>query len=219
MNKFKFGIFDLDGSIIDAMSAYTKVFSESLNSKYGIDIKDSRKYYINSTGTPIDVQFKYMLEKYSKPTDKISQLVDEFFDIVNRVDVVLFDNAKDIIIELFNRGFKLFITTGSETVDAKKRLEKTELIKYFSFVLGSSEIPKGPEHIKKFSQLIGLSVEEFSKQAFYCGDGLRDMFIAKMFDIYAIGIAQTVSKEKLFEAGADVAVDRIGEVIDLDIFK
>ncbi len=219
MNKFKFGIFDLDGSIIDAMPAYTKVFSESLNSKYGIDIKDSRKYYINSTGTSIDVQFKYMLEKYSKPTDKISQLVDEFFDIVNKIDFILFDNAKDIIAELSNRGFKLFITTGRETADTKKRLEKAGLLKYFSFILGSSEIPKGPEHIKKFSQSIDLSVEEFSKQAFYCGDGPRDMFIAKMFGIYAIGIAQTISKEKLFEAGADVAVDRIGEVIDLDIFK
>ena len=108
MNKFKFGIFDLDGSIIDAIPAYTKVFSESLNSKYGIDIKDSRKYYLNSTGTPIDVQFEYMLRKYSKPTDKISQFVDEFFDIVNKIDFILFDNG--------NPEFFLVIRNGIPSV-------------------------------------------------------------------------------------------------------
>ena len=219
MKKFRFGIFDLDGNIVDAMPAYTKVFSEILESKYKISAKDSRKYYLNSTGTPIDLQFKYMLEKYGKPINKISQLVDEFFYTVNKINFVLFDNAKDTIDKLFNRELKLFITTGSQTADTKKRLEKVGLIKYFSFILDSSEILKGPEHIKKFAQSVELSVKDFSKQAFYCGDGPRDMEIAKMFSIYAIGVAQTVSKEKLLESGANVAVDKIGEVIDLEILK
>ena len=76
-----------------------------------------------------------------------------------------------------------------------------------------------PKHIEKFAELAGLPVEEFSSQSFYCGDGARDMEIAKMFNIYAVGVAQTVSKEKLFQVGADVAVDRIGEVIELEILK
>ncbi len=219
MKKFKFGIFDFDGSIVNTIPAYTKVFSEILKLNYGISIKASKEYYLNSTGTPIDVQFRYMLEKHSKPTGKISQLVDQFFNTVNNIDFILFDGAKDVIKEFFNKGFKLFITTGSQTADTKKRLKKAGLIKYFSFILGSSEIPKGPGHIKKFAQSAGLTIEKFSKQAFYCGDGPRDMEIAKMFGIYAIGIAQTVSKDKLFKAGADVAVDMIEEVIDLDILE
>ena len=219
MNKFKFGIFDLDGSIIDTMPTYTKVFSESLNSKFGINIEKAKEYYQGSTGTPIDVQFKYMLEKYDQPTIKIPQIVDEFFNVVNNIDFALFDGAKNTISEFFEKGFKLFLTTGNQTIDSKNCLRKAELVEYFSFVLGSDEILKGPEHIKKFAQLADLSVEEFSKQAFYCGDGPSDMSIAKMFDIYAIGIRTTVSKEKLFEAGADVVLDGIGEVIDLDIFK
>ncbi len=219
MNKFKFGIFDFDGNIVNAMPAYTKVFSEILRSKYGIGIKDSGEYYLNSTGTPIDVQFKCMLEKYCKPTDIISKLVDEFFDTVNKIDFVLFEGAKDTIEKLFDRGLKLFITTGSQTADTKKRLEKAGLIKYFSLALGSSEISKGPMHIKKFAESVELTFEDFSKQAFYRGDGPRDMEIAKMSGIYAIGIAQTVSKEKLLEAGADIAVGRIRDITELDILK
>ena len=219
MKKFKFGIFDLDGNIINTMPVYTKVFSGILKLKYEINSKDLKEYYLNSTSTPINLQFKYMLEKYSKPTDKIPQLVDEFFYTVNKIDFILFDGAKDAISGLSNKGFKLFITTGSQTADTKKRLKKAELIKYFFLAIGSSEIPKGPEHIKKFAQSVSLSVEDFSKQAFYCGDGPRDMEIAKMFGIYAIGIAQTVSKEKLLESGADVVVDKIEKIIDLDILK
>lgn len=219
MKKFEFGIFDLDGSIVNAMPAYTKVFSEILNFKYGTNIRDSREYYLNSTGTPLDVQFKYVLEKYNKPTDEIFQMVDEFFCIVNKIDFVLFDGVKDIIDELFEKGFKLFITTGSQTADTKKRLEKLWLIKYFSLILGSSEIPKGPEHIKEFAKSVGLTVEEFSKLSFYCGDGPHDMEIAKMFGIYAVGVKQTVSREKLFEAGADVVVDKIEEITELNILS
>ena len=71
----------------------------------------------------------------------------------------------------------------------------------------------------KFAKLAALSLEEFSQRSFCCGDGVRDMEIAGMFGIYAIGVAQTVGKKELLKAGADVAVDRIEEVIELDILK
>ena len=217
--KYKYGIFDLDGNIVNAIPTYTKVFSEILNKKFGIDIKDSSKYYLNSTGTPIDIQFEYMLEKHSKPIDKIPQMVDEFFNTVNNIDFVLFNGAKEAIINLHEKNLNLFITTGSQTEDTRERLKKAGLLKYFGLVLGSSEIPKGPKHIEKFSRSVNLPTEEFSKQAFYCGDGPRDMEIAKMFEIYAIGIAQTVNKERLFESGANVVVDKIGDVLELDVLK
>ncbi|MCK5475240.1 MAG: HAD family hydrolase [Candidatus Pacebacteria bacterium] len=218
MNKFKFGIFDLDGSIVNAMPTYTKVFSESLNSKFGINIEKSKKYYQGSAGTPIDIQFKYMLEKYDQPTVKVPQIVDEFFDVVNNIDFALFDGARNTISGFFEKGFKLFLTTGNQTINSKNRLEKTELIKYFSLVLGSDEILKGPEHIKRFAQLVDLSVEEFSSRSFYCGDGPRDMEIARIFGIYAIGIATTASEERLFASGADVVVNEIADVVGLKIF-
>ena len=51
--KYKYGIFDLDGTIIDAMSTYTKVFAGILNRRFGIDTKNSSEYYLNSAGSVI----------------------------------------------------------------------------------------------------------------------------------------------------------------------
>ena len=217
--KYKYGIFDLDGTIIDGMSTYTKVFAGILNRRFGIDTKNSSEYYLNSAGTLIEIQFQYVLKNNNVSFVNIAKLVDEFFDTVDKEKFLMFEKAEDTIKYLRNKNVLLFISTGSRTDRSKKRLEKFDLLKYFSVILGSSEIPKGPEHIEEFAKSVNLPTEEFSKQAFYCGDGSGDMEIAEMFEIYAIGIAQTVNKKKLFEAGADVVVDKIGDVLKLDVLK
>lgn len=219
MKKYKYGIFDVDGNLVDSMPIYTETFSGILFRTFGISVEESNKYYLVSTGMPLDIQFKYMLEKNDKSTGRIEEMVKEFFNIINWRDYSWYQGAKKLIRELHCRNFVLFVTTGSQTSVTEKKLEKAGLANYFKLVLGSSKILKGPEHIKKFAQSISLSVEEFSKQTFYCGDGPRDMEIAKMFGIYAVGVAQTVNKEKLFESGADEVVDRIGEVINIEILK
>jgi len=218
MNK-TIGIFDLDGNLVDSMSVYTETYSGILFRRCGIPVKESSEYYLNSAGTPLDVQFRYILEKNGKSVEEIQSMVKEFFDIVNQVDYSWYQGAKKLIRELHRRNFMLFVTTGSQTSVTMKKLEKAGIADYFELILGSGEIPKGPKHIKEFAKLAGLSVKEFSKQAFYCGDGTRDMEIAKEFSIYAIGVAQTVGKKELLKAGANVAVDRIEEVIGLDILK
>lgn len=219
MNKYKFGIFDVDGNLVDSMPVYTETFSGILSRRFGISVKESSKYYLTSTGTPLDVQFGHMLEKNDKSTEGIQGMTEEFFNTVNQVNYQFYDGAKDLVKELIKRRFTLFVTTGSQTSVTMNKLEKAGIANCFELILGSSEILKGPKHIDKFAELAGMSIKEFSSQAFYCGDGGRDMEIAKMFGIYAVGVAQTVSKKKLLEAGADVAVDRIGEVIELDILK
>ncbi len=219
MSKFKFGIFDLDGTVFDAMPLYTEVYSQLLKERYEILPKNSVGYYLESAGTPLNEQFRFMFELNNKPADKILEMAKEFFEIVNKKDFALFDGAKNILENLRKKGMMLFITTGSEDEMTKKRLERTGILKYFSLVLGSSQKEKGPWHIEEFTRSAKISIAEFSKQAFYCGDGPRDMSIAKIFGIYAIGVAQTVSKQKLLESSADVVVDKIREVIGLDILK
>jgi len=219
MNKYNYGIFDVDGNLVNSMPVYTETFSRILSKRFGISVEESSKYYLISAGTPLDVQFRHMLEKSGKSTEEIQSMVEDFFNAVNQVNYQFYDGAKGLIKELIKKRFMLFVTTGSQTSITVRKLEKAGIADCFKLILGSSEIPKGPKHIEKFTELAGLSISEFSKRTFYCGDGARDMEIAKMFGIYAIGVAQTVSKEKLFEAGADVVVDKIGEVIELDILK
>lgn len=217
--EYKYGIFDFDGTIIDTMPTHTKIFSELLNKKFKIPIEDSREYYVNSTGTLIETQLQAMLRSNDIPLDNTTELINEFFEMVNKKEFLLFEKAEDIIKHLYNKNIILFISTGSGTENVEKKLKELDLVKYFSMILGSNEIPKGPEHIKEFTEFTNLPVEEFTKQTFFCGDGALDMEIAKMFGIYAIGIAQTVEKEDLLEAGADIVVDKIGDILKLNALK
>lgn len=219
MKKYKFGIFDIDGNLVDSMPIYTKTFADILFRRSGISRKCSGEYYFASSGNPLDVQFKHMLEKSGKSTGIIPEMVEEFFTVVNEVNYSFYEGAIELIKELYSRDYTLFAATGSQTSVTRKKLEKAGILNCFKLVLGSDEVPKGPEHIKKFAESVNLPVEYFSKQAFYCGDGKRDMEIAKMLRIYAIGIAQTVSKEDLLKAGADVVVNKIGDILKLDSLK
>ena len=142
-------------------------------------MEESNKYYLNSAGTPLDIQFRHMLERGGNSTKEIQSMVEEFFNVVNQVNYQFYDGAINLVKELVRREFTLFVTTGSQTSVTVKKLEKADIANCFKLILGSSEIPKGPKHIEEFAKLAGLSVEEFSKQAFYCGDGARDMEIRR----------------------------------------
>lgn len=217
--KFRYGIFDLDGTIVNAMPAYAEAYSKILDEEYGISPELSMGYYLESAGTPLCEQFRHMLELHNKPLDLIPRMAKEFFEIGNKKDFMLFDGAKDALKYFHKKGISLFITTGSEDGATKKRLNAAGLSGYITLALGSSLKEKGPWHIEKFAKAAMVPVNEFSEHAFYCGDGPYDMQIARMFGIYAIGIATTVSKNLLMESGADVAIDEISDVAKLNILN
>ncbi|MFA6097838.1 MAG: HAD hydrolase-like protein, partial [Candidatus Paceibacterota bacterium] len=86
--KFRFGIFDLDGTLVNSIPTYAETFREILEDKFAISGKEVEEYYLNSTGTPLEEQFAHVLMANGKPTDKIAEMTREFFDIVNRKDFV-----------------------------------------------------------------------------------------------------------------------------------
>lgn len=226
MDEYKYGIFDVDGTLIDNMSASADAFADTLVSN-GFDIprEEAGKLHLETAGTQLNDQMRMILDvqKVSFDESVINKLNEDFFvcreNLKSWQEAKVFPKAKDVFSLLYDKEIKIFLTSGSQAEGIMKSMKQFGLNKYIHFMMGGYVVPKGPKHIEEFAKLAGLSVEEFSKRAFYCGDGARDMEIAKMSGIYAIGVAQTVSKEKLFEAGADAVVDEIVEVIGLDILK
>lgn len=212
MQEQKFGVFDFDGTIVDTMPIYFETSAHLISREYGLDPEEFERFSMNFTGMPTDEIFSRFLIAHDKPTDKVQENLRDFFDLVNQREFPLIEGAREAIEDVHKKGFKLFISTGSETPKTKERLEKTGLLKYFTLVFGSSEIDKGPEHIELFAKHSRISLEDFARKSFFLGDGPGDMKLAKSCKMRALGVAHTFQPQYLLDAGADMVFSKIKEI-------
>lgn len=217
MNQRKFGVFDFDGTIVDTMPVYFEASAHIIEKEYGLSAVKFEEFSTNYTGIPVDELFSKFLLENGKPVDRVQDNIKTFFELVNAREFPVIEGAEETIEKLHGKGIELFISTGSQTQKTKERLEKADLLKYFSLVYGSSEIEKGPEHIRDFAKYSGVSMEEFAGRSFFLGDGPGDIKLAKKCSMRAVGVAHTFDREYLLQAGADLVFEKISEAGDLDI--
>lgn len=217
--KIKYIVFDLNGTLVDAMPTYTKVFCDVLKRHTEIenpDIPDIVKYSVAATGTPWDDQFAYILDLYKYPTDEVPKLMEEFCNIVNEKKYSVYPKVEEFLQLLKEKGYRVLITSGSSTGAMIKRIYDLGILKNVDFLLGFDTYKKSRKHMEMLAENENMSLEEFAKQSIYLGDGPGDMQIATDAGLYAIGVAQTVSSELLKEAGADVVIYKIGDALKMD---
>jgi len=217
--KIKYIVFDLNGTLIDAMPIYTIVFCDVLKRYTEIedpDIPDIVRYSVAATGTPWDEQFAYVLDLYKHPKDKVPKLMEEFCNIVNEERYLLFPKVEELLHTFKEKGYRVLITSGSSTGAMIKRIYDLGILNNIDFLLGFDTYKKSRKHMEMLAENENMSLEEFSKQSIYFGDGPGDMQIAKDAGLYAIGVAQTVNPELLKDAGADLVLDKIGDALEID---
>jgi len=214
LQRFKYGIFDQDGTLVDSMPVYIQTFAEIL-AEFGIDKDESEDFYRSTCGSPLPTQFKNMLENHNfQPSgSEIQVLYERFFKIVEETPPVAFLGVEEVLHELRSRGLTLFLTTGTE--NPKKILHDLGLDHYFSKIMGTSKINKGPEHIHEFARAVKAEVTDFCSAAFLVSDGPVDMALARQMRIYPIGVAQTVSEELLVRSGAEEVVAKVADLLYL----
>jgi phosphoglycolate phosphatase len=217
MNKVKYIVTDLNGTLVDAMPTYTRIFSEIVKRRAGLDSPDIAEYSVRATGTPWDEQFAHVLEAHRKPTNEAPRMMDEFCELVNREVYHLYPGVAELLDKYKSDGRKIFITSGSGTGAMIKRIYEMGIFPDVDYILGFDIFKKGPKHIEMLAEKEGLTLRDFSGQAVYFGDGPGDMRIAKECGLFAIGVAQTVSAQSLREAGADMVLEKIGEALSLDL--
>lgn len=139
--------------------------------------------------------------------------VPKSFSIVKQSNWVLLNGVEYFLAKLYSMSFSLFITTKKKDSVIKK-FKQIWISDVFDLILGVNK----EDHIQAFAKSKELLFEEFSSKAFFCSNFLIDMNIAKKFNIYAIGVTGTFSKEEFIEAGADIVVTEIADIMNLDIF-
>ena len=131
--KIKYIVSDLNGTLVDAMPIYTRVFCDVLKRHTEIenpDIPDIVKYSVAATGTPWDEQFAYVLDLHKYPTDEVPKLMDEFCNIVNEKKYSLYPKVEELLQTFKEKGYRVLITSGSSTGAMIKRIYDLGILNY-----------------------------------------------------------------------------------------
>jgi len=211
----KFVVFDADGTLFDTMTGYSETFSDLVYRYFSIDRDIARRFYFATAGTNLDKQFRELLKQEGKSFNNsdIVKLYEEFFAISETLSANLFDDVKPLLDCLKEKSFKMFITSGTKGNILYRRLEETGIGKYFTMFLGSDDIPKGVAHIGIFSEMIDVSFQNFASQGCFIGDGPGDMQLACSANMLAIGLTRTVSEDALKQAGANIVISSLNNLI------
>ena len=212
----KYAVSDLNGTLIDAMPTYTRVFSGILKKRKGLPEEEVSEFSIRSAGTPWDEQFSAVLKRYGQPQDEVPEMMNEFCELVNNERYSLYPKAEELLKSFKEKGWKVFITSGSATGPVIRRFYEMGIFSYIDFVLGFDIYKKGPKHLEMLAEKEGLPMPEFAEQAIYFGDGPGDMILAKSCGLYTVGVAQTLEEKFLLQAGADKVIAKIGDALETD---
>jgi phosphoglycolate phosphatase len=214
--KTKYIVSDLNGTLVDAMQIYTRVFCDVVKRHTGIKSSNVAAYTIAATGTPWDEQFSHILESHELPKEEVPKMMDDFCSLIYNETYILFPKAEALLKVFKTKDYKVFITSGSGTGPMMKRLYEAGIFPYVDCLLGFDIYKKGPKHIEMLAEKEGLSLKQFASQSVYFGDGPGDMRLAKNAGLFAIGVAQTVNPDILKEAGADLVLAKIGDALEIN---
>lgn len=211
MARYKFVLFDLDGTLTDPKLGITKSVQYALN-KMGIKENDLDKL-IKFIGPPLAHSFQ---EFYGFDERKAWQAVEfyrEYFAVKGIFENKVYEGIPELLEELYDRGLVLAVATSKPTVFAEKILNHFKLEKYFTAVVGSnldgSRVDKG-EVIEETLHILGI--DDLGK-AVMVGDRKHDIIGAKRNNVSAVAVGYGYgSKEEFEQAGADYVVWTVEEL-------
>jgi phosphoglycolate phosphatase-like HAD superfamily hydrolase len=120
---------------------------------------------------------------------------------------------------LQSAGYAIFVSSGGRPALVSQRAEVSGISVFFKLVLGTDEtdpsMAKGPAHFRLITRTMGFSEEDMPNEAWLIGDGAYDMQVAREARIHAIGRLTGDNAAQLREAGANVLIKDLTDLLPL----
>ena len=199
-------LFDFDGCILDTMKRHGLLAANVMNKYFGMPVETAIKRYHETTGIPFPKQLENIFP--NKP-DKWKPCADEYVrrkteEVFNKA--VPFPDVKEMLKALKKKGVLLVISSSTEADMINRIMEKFGLDSYVKHVYGEHEGGK-PDHVKDIEEKYNPETVVF------VGDSTSDVKMNQKAErVITVGRAGPessgmLSKEKLIEAGANIATD------------
>ena len=208
-------IFDFDGTLGDTRANIVLTMQETLRALgYPVSDEDTIAATI---GLTLEDGFRELIPGLTDAdTLRCADFYRELFEL-NRKKMVpkLFPHVDETLRSLKDRGFILTVASSRQSGSLKGFLHDMSVEDCISFVLGADSVEKAkpdPEPVLKTMQEMDIPPEE----SIVVGDMPVDIIMGRRAGTSTVGVTYgNSSREALAEAGADMIIDDISEILGL----
>ncbi|MFX1376100.1 MAG: HAD family hydrolase [Promethearchaeota archaeon] len=233
LEKYKGIIFDMDGVIYNISEAIEKAVDDSVE-KYEMSVKTDEvmeelahlieeiqnypvpKILLNSYDL-LQVKFLEGLSYFKKL--RVAIFLFNQFNKYKDDEASIYSGIDALIKKIYDKKLKLAILTNNKSQYAEEVLEKFNLTKFFSTIIGFnevSEVKPSPEGILKILDIWKIKPSE----AIFIGDMTTDIDAGRSANVKMVSVASGLAKkETLLKHNPDILVDNTKELIDLFGFQ
>lgn len=194
MKKFKYSIFDLDGTLLDSMNAWRNLGRDYLLSM-NINPPEDLNEIIESMSMEESAEYFRQAFKIKLSPYEIIAEVKKLIEDKYKYELKLKPYVKDYLEKLKNENVEMCIATASPLKLANYALERTGILKYFSFVSSCDEVGVGKNKPDIFYLVANRFNAEISDICVY-DDADFALITAKEAGFYTIGVYDDFFKDK-----------------------
>ncbi len=212
--KFKYILFDLDGTLTESGTGILNAIKYALLKK-GMEVpeKDILKMFI---GPPLSESFKKYCGCTPACANELVGLFREYYVEKGMFENKVYDGIYELLESLKIAGKKLLVATSKPTLHAEKILEHFGLSSFFEYVSGADEDGKTVKKTDIIRNAIKFLDLKDSSCCIMVGDRKYDILGAKTFEIASCGVLYGYgSYEELKNAGADYLCSDTKELLEL----
>jgi len=214
--------FDKDGTLLDSIGSYDKIWGKIFHDEYGIGEAEAGNFLIQTAGQPTTVQVDTLLRKHN-----IVLFEDEVFQKANEIATLLGERANskpfpevfDVLKKLKKEGYFIFVSSGQQESVIKRDLEKAGLMRYVDFVAGirpdQPNYRKGEPHFRAAAEHFGVPFEVFVKETVFIGDTPTDVQVSREANIISIVRKGVNSDDRLSDEGDRFVVDDFSKLPEI----
>ncbi len=206
-------IFDMDGVLVDSENAIRTACIKML-ANHGVNA--TAEDFIPFTGMGENRFIGGVCEKYGiEYTKEMKAEAYKIYDDIADEYVILFDNIKELVLTLKDKGYKVAVASAADGVKVKINLRCMGLSPAdFDALVTADDVTKlkpDPTIFLEAAKRIGAVPEK----SLVVEDAVSGCKAAKAAGMTCIGVLSTFTEEKLKEAGADYTVAKTWDMLEI----
>lgn len=210
MKKYKFLLFDLDGTLTDSEEGILNCVRYGLIScGFPVPEYDTLKAFI---GPPLVVSYQELCGLSYEETEAAILKYRERYSEKGIFENRLYDGILELLFDLKNEGYRLALATSKPEVFARRILSHFGIAEAFDAVAGSSierEDETKADMIRLAMKRLGLT-EANKPDVLMIGDRKHDILGAKECGVDVAGVQYGYAPEsELIEYGADIIAENV----------